>query len=667
MMDTVTQRCGGLAYGGDYNPEQWPREVWDEDVALMQAAGVNLVSVGIFSWAWLEPKPGDYTFGWLDEVLDKLGAGGIQVGLATATASPPAWLTLEHPEVLPVTADGTRMSFGGRQAWCPSSPIFRERSLALVERLADRYGDHPTLTMWHVNNELGCHNARCYCDVSAEAFRAWLRDRYLDVDELNEAWGTAFWSQRYADVDQILPPRANPAIANPGHVLDFHRFSSDELLAQHRAERELLQRLTPGIPVTTNLMAARFNGGDYFSWAPHQDVVSNDHYLIVDDPDATVELSFSADVTRGLAGGDPWLLMEHSTSAVNWQRRNLAKQPGQMLRNSLQHVAHGADGVMFFQWRQSRAGAEQFHSAMVPHAGPDSDRHREVVVLGKALQRLAEVAGSRVEADVALVFDYEAWWALEFPIRPSVDVTYLDRARALHATLWGARVSVDVVPARGADLDRYKVVIVPTLFLASDETVDELDRYVREGGTVLVTYLSGIVDERGHARLGGYPGAFRELLGVHVEEFFPLLAGQQVHLDDGTRADVWTEKLELRGAEVVASYVDGPLPGTPAITRNAHGEGTAWYVATRLDANGDAALLGRVVADLDVARPVEAPRGVELVRRRHDDGRSYVFALNHGDAAAMIEVRGTELLRDLTVGGALELPAGEVAVVREAG
>ena len=321
--------------------------------------------------------------------MDALHAAGIRVDLATATASPPPWLTHRHPEMLPVTQDGRTLSPGGRQAFCPSSPVYREHALALCTALAERYHDHPALALWHVSNELGCHNARCYCDVSAAAFRTWLRHRYDDdVARLNDAWGTAFWSQRYDDFEQVLPPRVAPTHANPTQQLDFRRFSSDQLLDNFVVERDVLHRISPGVPVTTNFMVMRQTiEMDYLRWGRELDVVSNDHYLISAEADGHRELAFSADLTRGTAGGRPWLLMEHSTSAVNWQPRNRAKVPGEMIRNSLAHVAHGADAVLFFQWRASRAGAEKFHSGLLPHAGTETRQWREVVELSRRPRR----------------------------------------------------------------------------------------------------------------------------------------------------------------------------------------------------------------------------------------------------------------------------------------
>ncbi|MET7668564.1 beta-galactosidase [Micromonospora luteifusca] len=652
-----------IYFGGDYNPEQWPEETWSEDVELMRRAGVNLVSVGIFSWALLEPTPGRFEFGWLDRVLDLLHAGGIQVDLATATASPPPWLARAYPETLPRRADGAILWPGGRQAYCPSSPVFRERSLELVRAVAGRYAEHPAVVMWHVSNELGCHNVHCYCDVSAAAFRVWLRERYGDLDQLNDAWGTAFWSQRYGDWAEINPPRTAPTFANPTQQLDFLRFSSDEQRAQLRAERDVLTTLVRQ-PVTTNFMIGLgAKHMDYHSWADDVDLVSNDHYLTAADPQGHLGLALAADHTRGVAGGDPWLLMEHSTSAVNWQPRNVAKLPGQLRRNSLAHVARGADGVLFFQWRASRAGAEKFHSAFVPHAGPDTKVFREVCQLGADLKALAEVRGSRVDADVAILFDWEAWWGVELDSHPSVDVRYVDRLTALYGALWRAGVTADIIHP-SADLSGYRLVLAPTLYLVRDADVAALHSYVEGGGTVAVTYFSGIVDSNDHIRLGGYPGAFRELLGVRTEEFFPLREGEQVRLDDGSAADVWTEWLHPDGAEVLASYTDGPLPGVPALTRHRVGDGAAWYVATRLDEQATDRLVARLVAEAGVRPAAQAPSGVEVVRRRDGD-RSWLFAINHTDTEVRLPARGVELLTGGHCTGELALPAGEVAVVRE--
>jgi beta-galactosidase len=658
-MATLRHRPGTLFFGGDYNPEQWPEEVWAEDVALMREAGVNLVTVGVFSWAFLEPAPGRYEFGWLDRVLDLLADGGIAVDLATATASPPPWFSHANPLSLPVDRDGRRLSYGSRQAFCPTSPEYRDAALALVERLAARYHDHPALALWHIHNEYGCHNLTCYCDRSAEAFRRWLTGRYGDLDALNEAWGTSFWSQRYTDWEQVLPPRATPTFGNPTQELDFRRFSSDALLELCVAERDVLRRVSPGTPATTNFMTGMFTGLDYWRWAPELDLVSTDHYLTAADPDAHVGLAFAADLARSLAGGS-WLLMEHSTSAVNWQPRNTAKAPGQMMRNSLSHVARGSEGALFFQWRASRSGAEKWHSGLVPHAGTDSRIWREVKELGAALDALAPVRGSAVEAEVAVLLDYPSGWATEQPAQPSADMTAFDEIRRWYAALWRAGVTADLAHPSG-DLSRYRAVLVPALYLVSDADAANLRGYVEAGGTVLIGPYSGIVDEHDRVRLGGYPGAFADLLGLRIEEFYPLLAGETVELSGGSVGRVWRELGRAEVAEVLESYVDGPVAGSPAITCN----GRAWYAGTRL-VDADLERLVRRVCDSAGVRPAVpgAPPGLEAVRRRHPDGTSYLFLINHTGTALPVDASGTDVLTGREIVEQVTVPAGAVVVLR---
>ncbi|HEY6797753.1 MAG TPA: beta-galactosidase [Kineosporiaceae bacterium] len=669
-----------LVLGGDYNPEQWPEEVWAEDVRLMREAGVTFVTVGVFAWSLLEPEPGRYDTGWLDRVLDLMAGAGIAVDLATGTASPPPWMAADDKLVdalLPVTSTGVQLWPGGRQHYCPSSTLYREHALRLVEHLATRYHDHPALALWHVGNEYACHNAPCYCDRCGAGFRVWLERRYQDVDRLNDAWGTAFWSQRIGTFDQVYPPRVAPTHSNPTQVLDYRRFTSDTVLELFLAEREVLRRCSPGVPVTTNFMTmSHFRQLDYFRWGREQDVVSTDHYVVATEADPEAELSFGAALTRGIAGGRPWLLMEHSTSAVNWQPVNLAKPAGTMLRNSLAHVAHGADGLGFFQWRASRAGSEKFHSALVPHAGTDTRLWREVVQLGQVCGRLSEVVGTTVDADVAVLWDYQAGWACDQQSHPSELVRYGTDAVAVHRALLRRGVTADVVHPE-SDLSRYRLVVVPTLYSCTDAAARNVTEAVERGAVALVTFFSGIADEHDHIRLGGYPGAFRDLLGIRVEEFVPLLPGVQVTVQDAADGDswtasTWTEHLHLAAAEAVASYADGPLPGVPAVTRALRGAGSAWYLATRPDDAALDRLVGRILGDAGVAPaaivrpgPDGAPvTGVELVRRRGSD-RSYLFVLNHTGGQVEVEVRGHDLVADRSVDGVLQLAPGGVAAVRE--
>ncbi|WP_090481459.1 beta-galactosidase [Nakamurella panacisegetis] len=668
-MDRLTRRLGGrLAFGADYNPEQWPESVWPQDIELMTEAGVNLVSVGIFSWALLEPKEGLYEFGWLDRIIDRLHAGGIAVDLANASATPPPWFSRQYPQSLLVDVNGVRRSYGGRQSFCPSSPEYRTAAAALTATIADRYADHPAVAMWHVHNEYGCHNWACYCDESAVAFRRWLQARYGELDTLNDAWGTTFWSQRYYDWAEILPPRTPSynTFANPTQQLDFARFSSEELLDCFRAEAAVIRARAPQ-PVTTNFMSF-FKPLDYFAWAKEQDLISNDHYRIVDGlgpGGATHDLVMSGDLMRSLSDGAPWLLMEHSTSAVNWQPRNPAKVPGQMISDSLTHLARGADGDLFFQWRASKAGAEKFHSAMLPHAGTDSARWREVTQLGAHLKALAPVAGSRVTTKVAIAFDWNAWWGVELDSHPSVDVDMMTQVRRWHRSLWEQGVVCDFVHPDG-DLDPYDLVLAPALYLCTDPGAANLAAVTQRGGTVVVGYFSGIVDENDHIRLGGYPGAFAELLGVRIEEFSPLLAGGTVTLLDAggatSTASIWTESITATDAEVISEFVDGPFPGQPAITRRAAGAGSAWYLGTAPETESLGRLLRTVCEQAGIAVP-DRPPGLDVVVRQGPSA-TYSFVVNRAAQAVPIDIDGgTDLLTGESWPFGRLLEPGAVAVI----
>jgi len=652
----------GIVFGGDYNPEQWPEEVWREDVELMRQAGVNLVSVGIHSWALLEPRPGTHDFGWLDRLLDLLDSAGIRVNLATPTVVPPAWLYRLHPEIRPVDRDGHVLERGSRATFCPSAIAYRAAALDITRRLAARYATHPALAMWHVHNEYGAPVGSCYCPESALAFRVWLRRRHGDLAALNDAWGTTFWGQRYGEWDEIEPPRRSGTAGNPAQQLDFMRFCSDALLDCFRAERDVLHELSPGVPVTTNFMTSNCKSIDYWRWAPEVDVVANDHYLTAEADRNHIDLAMSADLTRSVAGGRPWMLMEHSTSAVNWQPRNLAKKPGEMVRNSFTHVARGADAVMFFQWRASRFGAEKFHSAMLPHAGTRSRVWHDVVRLGGDLAALEELRGTLVKPDVAVLWDWESWWALELDWRPSAELDYRERVGAFYAQLWDAHLTVDFV-APGTDLSAYPLVVVPSLYLTTPAAAKAVRDYVEGGGTLVVSYFSGIVDANDVVHPGAHPGALREVLGVEVEEFLPLPAGQAVRLEHGAHGTSWAEDVHLTGAHAVARYLDGPVAGRPAVTRHEFGAGVAWYISTRIDSEGLDDVLRDAYADAGLRIRAELPADVEVVRRAGADAE-YLFVINHSDRPARIPASGTELLTGQLCESELSVAAGAVAVLR---
>ena len=641
-------------YGGDYNPDQWPEEVWDDDVRLMKKAGVNLVSVGIFSWAKIETSEGVYDFDWLDRIIDKLGEAGIAVDLASATASPPMWLTQAHPEVLWKDYRGDVCQPGARQHWRPTSPVFREYALKLCRAMAEHYKGNPYVVAWHVSNEYGCHNRFDYSEDAEHAFQQWCEERYGTIDAVNDAWGTAFWAQRMNDFSEIVPPRfiGDGNFMNPGKLLDFKRFSSDALKAFYIAERDTLAEITPDLPLTTNFMVSASGSVlDYDDWGDEVDFVSNDHYFIPGEAHLD-ELAFSASLVDGIARKDPWFLMEHSTSAVNWREINYRKEPGQLVRDSLAHVAMGADAVCYFQWRQSKAGAEKFHSAMVPHAGEDSAVFRDVCELGADLNKLSDegILGSRLaKSRVAVVFDYESEWATEHTATPTQHVHHVDEPLAWFRALADQGVTADVVPVRGA-WDGYEMVVLPSVYLLSEETTRRVRDYVVGGGRLVVTYYTGISDEKDHVWLGGYPGSIRDVVGVRAEEFMPMgndFTGVPDHLDLSNGAvahDIADVIGSVDGtATVLATFKDNPwtgMDGVPAIVANTFGEGRSVYVGARLGREGLALSLPEILESLGMAEAGGNDGRVLHVEREGADGSRFVFSFNRTHETVRVPVEG---------------------------
>ena len=641
-------------YGGDYNPDQWPEEVWDDDVRLMKKAGVNLVSVGIFSWAKIETSEGVYDFDWLDRIIDKLGEAGIAVDLASATASPPMWLTQAHPEVLWKDYRGDVCQPGARQHWRPTSPVFREYALKLCRAMAEHYKGNPYVVAWHVSNEYGCHNRFDYSEDAEHAFQQWCEERYGTIDAVNDAWGTAFWAQRMNDFSEIVPPRfiGDGNFMNPGKLLDFKRFSSDALKAFYIAERDTLAEIAPDLPLTTNFMVSASGSVlDYDDWGDEVDFVSNDHYFIPGEAHLD-ELAFSASLVDGIARKDPWFLMEHSTSAVNWREINYRKEPGQLVRDSLAHVAMGADAVCYFQWRQSKAGAEKFHSAMVPHAGEDSAVFRDVCELGADLNKLSDegILGSRLaKSRVAVVFDYESEWATEHTATPTQHVHHVDEPLAWFRALADQGVTADVVPVRGA-WDDYEMVVLPSVYLLSEETTRRVCDYVVGGGRLVVTYYTGISDEKDHVWLGGYPGSIRDVVGVRVEEFMPMgddFTGvpDRLELSNGAVAhDIADVIGSVDGtATVLETFKDDPwtgMDGAPAIVAHTFGEGRSVYVGARLGRDGIALSLPEILDSLGMAEAGGNDGRVLHVEREGADGSRFVFSFNRTHETVRVPVEG---------------------------
>ncbi|MFD8224053.1 beta-galactosidase [Streptomyces massasporeus] len=633
-----------IRYGGDYNPEQWPREVWDEDHLLFTRAGIDTLTVGVFTWSVTQPAPDTYDFTVLDRILDRAAAEGRRVCLATGTAALPPWLAQGHPEVNRTDFEGRRHRYGQRHNFCPSSPAYREHATALASRLAERYAAHPALLAWHINNEYG---GACYCDLCADAFRDWLRARHGTLDALNDAWWTTFWSHRYTDWDQIEPPnaltehwRGPDHTAFQGITLDWFRFTTDALLGCFLAEKEAIRAHDPDTPVTTNFMGL-YRPLDYHRWAPHLDFASWDNYPPLDAPPTRPALAH--DLMRGLKDGASFWLMEQTPSTTACRDVNPLRRPGELRLATFQAIAHGADAALYFQLRASRGACEKYHGAVIGHAGRDDTRvFREVAALGRELEILGDrTLGARTPARTALLFDWDSWWALEISDGPSRLVKYPDVVHAYYRAAREAGADVDVVP-QTADLTPYDVVLAPALHMVKGDLATRLETVADRGGTVLATFLSGRVDEHDRALLTDVPGPLAALMGIRVDEWDarpPEFTQTVPELD--ARARHVFEIVLPRGAEPVATYGTDFYAGTPAVTRNRYGDGEAWYVATALDQPGVDQVVRRILTRHDLLGPYAVHPAVETATRVAPDGTHLLFLLNHSPEPAHLTAHTT--------------------------
>ncbi len=664
-----------LLYGADYNPEQWLKQkdtLWKEDMARAREAGVNALSVGIFAWSYLEPEDGKFEFGWMDEVMDLFAANGIRAILATPSGARPPWLAQKYPEVLRVNHLRQKMLYGGRHNHCPTSPVYREKVARINEKLAERYGRHPALGMWHVSNEYG---GECHCPLCQQAFREWLAARYGTLDRLNDAWWDAFWSHRFTSFDQIESPTSPEWLGeneNLGLMLAWRRFVSQRHCDFYQHEIEPLKRLTPHIPCTANLMAT-YPVIDYFALGNLTDVSSWDNYPVwtgtEKDADVCADTAFRHDLMRGVGGRKPFLMMESSPSAVNWQPVNSLRRPGTVRLQGLQAVAHGSDGVLYFQFRKGRGGFEKFHGALVDHAGrADTRVFREVCETSEALKKLACVRGSTPENRIALIYDWENRWALEAAKFGLADKGYEKAVIAHHTALMNAGFGVDVLD-QTKSLDGYKLVIAPMCYLLREGFADRVKAFAAAGGTFVTTYVSGYVDQDDLCFQGGFPGPLSDVAGLWAEEVDALPADRPNAFDYEGKAYECREFFELvhpGTAEVLSVYREDFYRGMPAVTRNAYGGGQCYYLAARTGEDFLTAFYRNAGKEQGV-EPVlpEVPAGMGVAMRVGEGGREYRFVMNYlpTDNRITIPGRQTDLLTGETVSGETTLPPRGVLVL----
>lgn len=675
----ISKKTPFILYGGDYNPDQWSKETILEDMKFFKLANINTVTLPVFSWALLQPNEDTYNFEWLDNILETLKENNIYVCMATSTAVQPNWMSKKYPEILPVDFEGRKRKFGGRVKFCPNSKKYREFSVNLATKFAKRYKDYPNIIGWHIGNE---YDNYCYCEHCENKFKEWVKNKYKTIEAVNKAWNMNFWGHTLYSFDEIVAPSGlsemwygyDKQCTNfQGIAIDYNRFMSDSILECYLGEYNAIKAITPNIEITTNLMGT-FKPLDYFKWAKHMDVVSWDNYPGLNaDPSDT---SLRHDLMRSLKNGKPFMLMEQTPNQQNWQPYNSVKRPGVMRLWSYQAVAHGADTVMFFQMRQSIGACEKYHGAVISHAGHENTRtFRECSELGEELKALGDtIIDSKYNAKVAIIFDWDNWWAVEFSSGPSISLKYVEQIERYYKAFHNLNISVDFVEPTG-DLSKYSVVLAPVLYMLKEGAADNIKNFVSNGGTFITTYFSGYVNENDLVSLGGYPAELRDMLGLWVEEIdaLPLDMNNSINLvyklnpmKDNYICNMVCDIINLEGAEALAVYGSDFYKDKPVFTYNKYGDGLAYYIGS----NPEQAFLNdfalRLAKENNLLLGIENKEGIEITQR-YKNNYSLTFVLNHNNDEITLELDNKNyinILNNESIKESLKLKPKDVAILK---
>lgn len=666
-----SNKVNKIVYGGDYNPEQWPEEIWADDMRLLKEANIDIVTLNVFSWAALQPSEETYDFSKLDKIMEMVRDNGLQVCLATSTGAHPAWMAKKYPDILRTEFNGLKRKFGGRHNSCPNSPTYEKYSVRLAQKIAERYRDYNNIVAWHISNEFG---GECYCENCEKAFRVWLKKKYQTIENVNRAWNTAFWGHTFYDWDEIVLPNLlsehfeQDRSQFQGITVDYKRFNSESILECYKREYDALKAITPDIPITTNLMGF-YKPLDYKMWAKYMDVVSWDNYP--SNQDSPAQIAMSHDLMRGINGGEPFLLMEQTPSVTNWLPYNALKRPGVMRLWSYQAVAHGSDSVMFFQMRRTVGACEKLHGAVIDHVGTNETRvFREVKALGAELKELGEqTLGAVTDAKAVIYFDWDNWWAIECSAGPNCDLKYKDEIYNYYQALYKLNIPVDIVGPED-DLGKYQLLIAPILYMTKTGYDEKIRTFVKNGGTFVTTFFSGIADEHDLIVTGGYPGKLRDIMGIWVEESDALPSGAENHFT--YRGKAYPAKLlcdlsHLEGAEALSVYEEDFYAQMPAITKNQFGDGRAYYVATRSNEEFYQTLMADICEECGVESLLAPQENLEVTMRRNENGR-FLFLLNHADREqeTVMTEAGCGLLekQEYAAGDVVSVPAKGVQIIR---
>lgn len=645
-----------LLHGGDYNPDQWLDypDILKDDLRLMKLANVNTMTVGIFAWSALEPTEGNYNFEWLDKIIDDVYNQGGRVILATPSGARPAWMSEKYPEVLRTNDRREKMLHGGRHNHCFSSPIYREKTQKMNYKLAERYGNHPALIMWHVSNE---YSGDCHCELCQENFRAWLKNKYKTIENVNKAWWGPFWSHTYTDWSQIESPSSIGENAVHGLNLDWKRFVTDQTIDFYENEAKPLREITPNVPITTNFMADTddlipFQSLNYEKFSKYVDILSWDCYPAWHNDwettkDLATKVGFINDLYRSLKQ-QPFLIMECTPSGVNWHNVNKAKRPGMHTLASMQLLAHGSDSVLYFQWRKSRGSSEKFHGAVVDHDNSEENRvFKEVSQVGEILDKIKEIKGSMKQSKVAIIYDWENDWALKDAQGFGKDSRrYPQTLQSHYKYFWDKNISVDVVTPQ-QDLSKYSLVVAPMMYMMTEETMDRFRDYVKSGGVLVGSYLSGLVNKTDLTYLGGWPKILQETYGIDAKEIDTLYPKDRNSIKFGNEsfeAIDYCTIIEAKEAEVLAKYEEDFYKNTPAITKNNLEKGKAYFIGARTNQEFLSKFYDKIVKDLDINEVDDfiSEGGISIQIRENKDAK-YYFVMNFTEEEKNIEIKGSYL------------------------
>lgn len=680
-----------MYFGVDYHPEQWvhphggtkdnPEAEWQQDIELMAAAGINVVRLGEYSWGLCEPEPGQYDFAWLRRVMDLLHKSGIRAVLATPTAAPPLWMSVKHPEILPVDEHGLVKHAGTRRAVCLNSEIFWDFSKKIVAAMAGALGNHPALVAWQVDNGIGGNFTEAsFNEDTRRDWHLWLEAKYQNVGNLNDLLGLRHWGQVVTSFKQAPMPMSAPAVHNPALVVDWNRFCSDTIVQFVRMQAGLIRELSPGRPVTTNLRPLRHKF-DHFDMAEAVDFVSVESAAAIKTHSA--ELACDMDILRSLKkegvkspdGSEGFWVMEYKAGNVSWQEVNSVVRPGVLRMFTYQLVSRGADAILFFRWRQPRFGSEAFDGAVLPHSGRKNSRvYKEVAHLGEELKMLAPaLKGTRVRPEVCILYSHDNDWALQLPRQQNKFFRLREHIQLFYSAFHDKNIAVDFARP-GEDLSRYRLVVAPSLRLLHGAEADRLNLYVQNGGTLVGTFNTGLVDENHIAPVNGYPHDLTDLFGLEVTEFDMLPPGEENHLTFKGAfptshlhpAKLWCDLIEPRECQVLATYSRDFYAGKPALTMNPFGLGKAVYFGTQSHPHFYSDLVTWLRQLCGLHPLLKVPEQVE-VSMREKEGIRIHFLLNHKPNP--VRVQFYKPMHDLLTGASIignhDLPPHGVLVIDE--